>query len=129
MSELGLSKDKDKDNGKEKVASQLPVPSGYHLLVALPEPEEATQGGIIKATETRTMEEIGSVCGFVLALGKDAYGDKTRFPNGAYCKEHDWIMMRAYSGTRFRIHGKEFRLINDDSVQAVVADPRGIVKI
>ena len=25
-----------------------------------------------------------------------------------------------------KIHGKEFRLINDDSVEAVVQDPRGI---
>ena len=36
--------------------------------------------------------------------------------------------MRAYSGTRMKIHGKEFRIINDDTVEAVVQDPTGIVK-
>lgn len=36
--------------------------------------------------------------------------------------------MRAYSGTRMKIHGKEFRLINDDTVEAIVRDPTGIVR-
>ena len=61
-------------------------------------------------------------------MGPDAYDDKKKFPNGPYCNEGDWVLMRSYSGTRFKIHGKEFRLINDDSVEAVVQDPRGIEK-
>ncbi|MHC4882946.1 MAG: co-chaperone GroES family protein [Planctomycetota bacterium] len=108
-------------------ATQLPVPTGYKLLIALPEAEDKTAGGIVKAAETKHMEEVSSVCGFVLDMGPDAYsGD--RFPSGPYCKKGDWIMMRSYSGTRFAVHGKEFRLINDDSVDAVVDDPRGITK-
>ena len=113
----------------ERKAKQLPDPTGYKLLIALPEPDERTEGGLYKAAETMHYEEIGSICGFVLKIGPDAYKDKKRFPSGPYCKEQDWIMMRSYSGTRFRIHGKEFRLINDDSVEAVVEDPRGIVKV
>ena len=109
-------------------ASQLPDPKGYKLLIALPEPDEKTEGGIIKAKQTMQVEEIGSICGFVLKMGPDAYQDEKRFPNGPYCSEGDWVLMRSYSGTRFKIHGKEFRLINDDSVEAVVEDPRGIVK-
>ena len=62
-------------------------------------------------------------------MGDDCYKDEKRFPNGHYCKKGDWIIMRSYSGTRFKVHGKEFRLINDDSVEAVVEDPRGIVKV
>ena len=113
----------------EGKAKQLPDPSGYMLLIALPEPDEKTEGGIVKATQTLHTEEIASVCGFVLKMGPDAYADEKRFPSGPYCKEGDWIMMRAFSGTRFKVHGKEFRLINDDSVEAVVEDPRGIIKI
>ena len=64
----------------------------------------------------------------VLKMGPDCYADANRFPSGAFCKDGDWIIMRSYSGTRFKVHGKEFRLINDDSVEAVVEDPRGIVK-
>ena len=100
----------------------------YKILIALPEPEEKTEGGIIKAKQTIQLEELGSIVGFVMALGPDAYADKKRFPNGPYCKEGDFIIMRSYSGTRIKIHGKEFRLINDDSVEAVVDDPRGVYK-
>jgi len=114
---------------EQKTASQLPDPKGYKLLIALPDPEEKTEGGILKAKQTMQVEEVGSICGFVLKMGDDAYNDDKRFSNGPYCKVGDWIMMRSYSGTRFKIHGKEFRLINDDSVEAVVEDPRGIEKV
>jgi len=110
------------------IAKQLPEPSGYRILIALPEADEKTEGGIIKAASLVERESVGSICGFVIKLGPDAYNDERRFPNGPYCKEGDWILMRSYTGTRFLVHGKEFRLINDDSVEAVVQDPRGIVK-
>ena len=95
----------------------------------MPEPDKKTEGGIIKSAKTLHIEEVGSVVGMVMALGPDSYQDKKRFPHGPYCKKGDFIVMRAYSGTRFLVHGNEFRLINDDSVEAVVEDPRGIVKI
>ena len=110
------------------IAKQLPEPSGYRILIALPEADEKTEGGIIKAASLVERESVGSICGFVMKLGPDAYNDERRFPNGPYCEEGDWILMRSYTGTRFLVHGKEFRLINDDSVEAVVQDPRGIVK-
>ena len=69
------------------------------------------------------------MCCFGLEMWPDAYGDEKKFPTGPYCVEGDWVMMRSYSGTRFKIHGQEMRLINDDSVEAVVDDPRGIVKV
>ncbi len=114
---------------KPKLASQLPKPMGYKLLIALPESDEKTDGGIIKASTTMRAEEVGSIVGYVVALGPDAYHDKKRFPNGPYCKQGDWIIMRAYAGTRLQIHSTEMRLINDDSVDAVVDDPRGIKKL
>lgn len=118
---------KNEEEPREK-AKQLPEPAGYKLLIALPEPDEMTEGGILKAKQTRDAEEVGTIVGFVLKMGPDAYRDEKKFPTGPWCKEGDFILMRSYSGTRFKIHGKEFRLINDDSVEGVVDDPRGIVK-
>jgi co-chaperonin GroES (HSP10) len=112
-----------------KKPSQLPEPKGYKLLIALPEIDEKTEGGIIKASETIRNETVATVVGFVLKMGADAYKDEKRFPNGAYCKEGDWVVFRAYSGTRVKIHGKEFRLINDDTVEAVIDDPRGVERV
>ena len=109
-----------------KTASQLPKPIGYKILIALPEADEKTEGGIIKAESTIRIEETASVTGFVLKMGPDCYKDYAKFPTGPWCSEGDWILMRAFSGTRINIHGKEFRLINDDTVEAVVNDPRGI---
>ena len=119
----------EEKNEETEKAKQLPEPKGYKILIAMPGAEEKTEGGIIKAAVTRQLEEVGAMYGLVLKLGPDAYADKNRFPNGPYCEEGDLILMRSYSGTRFRIHGKEFRLINDDSVEAVIQDPRGLEKV
>ena len=121
-------KGKELEAEEPSVASQLPEPQGYKILIALPESEEKSEGGIIMADMTRRVEETASIIGFVIKMGPDCYKDEKRFPNGAYCKEGDFVIMRAYSGTRMKIHGKEFRVINDDTVEAVVQDPTGIVR-
>tara|TARA_R110002020_G_scaffold29999_1_gene94557 strand:+ start:547 stop:933 length:387 start_codon:yes stop_codon:yes gene_type:complete len=110
-------------------STQMPEPSGYKILIALPDVDEATEGGIIKAEETRYAESVATIVGFVLKMGPDCYKDQKRFPSGPWCSEGDFILMRTYTGTRFRIHGKELRLINDDSVEAVIDDPRGYERL
>ena len=110
-------------------STQMPEPSGYKILIALPDVDEATEGGIIKAEETRYAESVATIVGFVLKTGPDCYKDQKRFPSGPWCSEGDFILMRTYTGTRFRIHGKELRLINDDSVEAVIDDPRGYERL
>lgn len=114
------------DKTAEEKATQLPKPSGYHILVALPEAEETYDSGLFKADETRRYEEVLSTVFFVVELGPDCYKDNVKFPTGPWCKQGDFILARPNSGTRLKIHGREFRLINDDSVEAVVQDPRGI---
>lgn len=114
------------DKSAEEKATQLPKPSGYHILVALPEAEEKYDSGIIKADETRRFEEVLATVFFVVELGPDCYNDKEKFPTGPWCKAGDFVLARPNSGTRLKIHGREFRLINDDTVEAVVQDPRGI---
>lgn len=110
----------------EDKAKQLPDPSGYRILCAIPEVEEAFDNGILKSDETRRHDELLTTVLFVIKLGPDCYKDNERFPNGPYCKEGDFILVRPNAGTRLVIHGREFRIINDDSVEAVVQDPRGI---
>ena len=114
------------DKSQEEKATQLPNPSGYRILCAIPEAEEAYDSGIIKSDETRRHDELLTTVLFVVDMGPDCYQDKTRFPNGPWCKQGDFILVRPNAGTRLVIHGREFRIINDDSVEAVVLDPRGI---
>lgn len=110
----------------EKRAKQLPEPSGYRILCALPEIEEKTAGGIYKADTTMHFEELTTPVLMVLKMGPDAFKDEKRFPSGPWCKEGDFILTRPMAGSRVKIHGREFRIINDDSVEGVVEDPRGI---
>jgi co-chaperonin GroES (HSP10) len=110
----------------EEKARQLPKPMGYKILVCIPEIEEKYESGILKADQIIRYEELLTNVLFVVELGPDCYKDKERFPHGPWCKKGDFVLVRANTGTRVKIHGREFRLINDDSVEAVVEDPRGI---
>lgn len=121
-----VAKEKEPEVPIEERAKQLPEPSGYRILCGVPEVEDRTEGGIFKADVTMQYEELTTPVLFVLKVGPDAYKDEKRFPSGPWCKEGDFILTRPMAGSRVKIHGREFRLINDDSVEAVVEDPRGI---
>lgn len=111
----------------EEKAKQVPDPTTYHLLCVLPDiEEEYGDTGLVKAGQTMHYEELLSPVLFVVKMGPDAFKDEKRFPSGASCKVGDFVLVRPNTGTRIKIHGKEFRIINDDSVEAVVQDPRGI---
>ena len=110
----------------EKKAKQMPEPSGFHILCMVPEIEDKFDSGIVKAETTMFAEERLTTVLFVMKLGPDCYKDASRFPSGPWCKEGDFILVRPNSGTRLLIHGQEFRIINDDTVEGVVEDPRGI---
>ena len=118
--------DADKTREEAAKASLLPNPKGYHILCAVPHVEEEYEGGIVKAEDTKRVEEQTTVVLFVIKLGDLAYKDESRFSTGPWCKPGDFVLTRPYTGTRVVIHGREFRIINDDNVEAVVDDPRGI---
>jgi co-chaperonin GroES (HSP10) len=110
----------------ERKAKQLPDPSGYRILCGIPNIEEQYESGIIKSDLTLQHEELLTTVLFVVKMGPDCYKDAARFPSGPWCKEGDFILVRPHAGTRLKIHGREFRIINDDSVEGIVEDPRGI---
>ena len=111
-------------------ARQLPDPAGYKILCAVPEIADTFDGSqLVRPDTNKQTESFATVTLFVVKMGPEAYSDKARYPNGPWCKVGDFIVTRQYSGTRLRIHGKEFRIIHDDQVEAVVEDPRGIERI
>ena len=115
----------EEEKQEKQKTTQLPEVKGYRILCAVPNVDEKYESGLIKADKTKHIEEHSTVVLFVIKLGDMAYQDKDRFPTGPWCKEGDFVITRAYSGTRIKIHGKEFRIINDDTGEAVVDDPRG----
>lgn len=120
---------KKEDIGTEK-AQQVPVPAGWRILCIVPEIDQTFTGtDIVRPDTVGDIDRLTTVVLFVMSLGKDCYTDKTKYPNGPLCKEGDFIIVKQYAGTRFRVHGKEFRIVYEDQVEATVADPRGVSRI
>jgi co-chaperonin GroES (HSP10) len=125
VSAVDLSGVLNKDPAEK--ARQVPDPVTYHILCMLPKAEEEfSETGILKSATAMHHEELLSPVLFVAKIGPDAFKDEKRFPSGASCNVGDFIITRPNTGTRMKIHGTEWRLINDDSIEAVVQDPRGI---
>jgi len=115
------------NKSSEQKAKQLPKPCGYRILCAIPGAEETIDGSsLVKSADMMMIEETLTTVLFVVDMGPDCYKDASRFPTGPYCKIGDFILVKPHAGSRLIIHGKEFRVINDDSVDGVVEDPRGI---
>ena len=109
----------------QDVLEKLPEPTGYRLLITTLDVSAKTEGGVYLPDELKQREQTASIIGLVLKVGPAAYQDPDKFPDGPYCKVGDFVMFRSYSGTRFKLAGREFRIINDDTVEALIADPRG----
>jgi co-chaperonin GroES (HSP10) len=124
-----VDKEGDAIQQDDHLEAQLPIPVGYHLLVAMPEVEDKYEdSSILKSTSTMDQEAVMSIIGLVLGMGDQAYGDGDRFSTGNWCEVGDYVMFRANTGTRFKIRGAEYRLMNDDSIEAIVKDPRGVAR-
>ena len=113
----------------EEITSQteiLPQPTGYRVLI-LPRGRSAvTDGGIQLVSETIERDTVSSVVGYVISLGPDAYKDPVKFPEGAWCKEGEWVLFGRYAGARFKIDGGELRILNDDEILARIPAPEAV---
>jgi co-chaperonin GroES (HSP10) len=125
-----LIKEVESELTESELENQLPTPVGYRVLIAMPEIEDTYgESGIIKSSKEVQLDTVMSTIGLVLDMGEQAYSDKDRFPAGPWCKQGDYVMFRMNTGTRFKVNGVEYRLMNDDSIEAVVNDPRGVTRV
>jgi co-chaperonin GroES (HSP10) len=46
-----------------------------------------------------------------------------------WCQIGDYVLLDRYGGMKFRVGSRLFRLVNDDTIDAVVEDPRLLVKL
>ena len=107
--------------------SQLPVPSGWRLLVLPFTPREKTKGGILIAQESLDKLRVATNCGYVLSMGPLAYQDKEKYPTGPWCKKGDWVVFARYAASLIRFEGGEVRLLNDDEVLGTIGDPESVL--
>jgi co-chaperonin GroES (HSP10) len=109
--------------------ARLPQPTGWRLLVLPYRGRAMSKGGILYADQTVEQNSLVTVVAYVLAVGPDAYCDKTKFLNGPWCKKGDWVIIGRYAGARFKIEGGEVRIINDDEIIATIADPSDVSNV
>ena len=117
---------KKKEKHKKDI-EKVPKPTGYRLVLFPLKLESKTAGGIHLTDAVIEQASVATNVCKVIEVGPDAYMDKDKFPNGAWCKKNDWIIIAKYAGSRVSIDGGELRIINDDEVLAVVEDPRDIL--
>lgn len=111
----------------ENVLNLVPQPTGWRIAILPYRGSAKTKGGIVLAKETQERTQLATNVGYVLKTGPLAYADESKFPDGAWCKEGDWIIFGRYAGSRIQIEGGEIRLLNDDEVLGLVTDPENIL--
>ena len=117
----------DIENLDGTVKDRIPKPTGWRIVLLPYRGAEKSKGGILLSDQTREKQQITTVCAYVLAVGPLAYKDEAKFPEGAWCKEGDWIIFGRYAGARVGLDGGEIRIINDDEVLAVINKPEDIL--
>ena len=127
LEEKYQTEEKEPLNPENIQRSQLPVPSGWRLLVLPFSPREKTKGGILIAQESLDKLRIATNCGYVLKMGPLAYHDREKFPTGPWCKKGDWVIFARYAGSRLPIEGGEVRILNDDEVLGTIEDPESVL--
>ena len=127
LEEKYQTEEKEPLNPENIQKSQLPVPSGWRLLVLPFSPREKTKGGILIAQESLDKLRIATNCGYVLKMGPLANHDKEKFPTGPWCKKGDWVIFARYAGSRLPIEGGEVRILNDDEVLGTIKDPEAVL--
>jgi chaperonin GroES len=105
---------------------RMPAPTGWRILILPYRGKEKTAGGIFLPDEVQEKSQVSTQVGYVLKVGPLAYKDESKFPDGPWCHEKQWVMFARYAGSRFQIDGGEVRILNDDEILATILDPEDI---
>lgn len=111
----------------ESSLSMIPAPTGWRIAVLPYRGAQLTKGGIALTRETQDKAAIATTCAYVLKVGPLAYRDESKFPDGPWCKEGDWVIFGRYAGARIHIDGGEIRFLNDDEIIGKVNSPDDVL--
>jgi chaperonin GroES len=112
---------------EKSLVDRMPDPTGWRILVLPYKGKGKTASGIWLPDQAIAQNEVSTQVGYVLKVGPLAYEDQAKFPEGAWCKEGDWVIFARYAGSRFKIEGGEVRVLNDDEILATILDPEDIL--
>ncbi len=118
-----------KEQNKQPALDKVPKAVGWRITVLPHKGIDKTKGGLLLTDKAIEEQQLTTNVGLILNMGPDAYSDKTKFPNGAWCKKGDWVVFARYAGSRVKIDGGEIRILNDDEILSTVEDPTDILTL
>ena len=124
----GKTKDK-KEESKGPVMDKVPQATGWRMVVLPHKGVDKTKGGLLLTDKAIEEQQLTTNVGLILNMGPDAYADKSKYPNGPWCKTGDWVIFARYAGSRVKIDGGEIRILNDDEILSTVEDPTDILTL
>lgn len=96
-------------------------PTGYHILLKTETVSNVSKHGIITSTESqRQREQTGNDIHEVIAMGKDCYKDRKKFPTGSWCEIGDRVMTPNYPGHKILIGEDIYWYASDEDILATV---------
>jgi|TARA_B110000263_G_C15216066_1_gene467589 co-chaperonin GroES (HSP10) len=104
----------------------LPDIPGYHLLIRPLTIRQETKGGILLPDKFQEDMKFLTTVGRVVKLGQLAYLDNTKFPEGPWCSEGEYVCYGRHSGQRFVYKGIRYILMYDDQILMKIADPKDV---
>lgn len=119
----------DPTKADKSLKERMPNPTGWRMLILPYRGKGKTAGGIYLPDKVVEDGQIQTVVGYVMKQGALCYKDESKFPDGPWCKEGDWVIFARYAGSRFRIEGGEVRILNDDEILATIDDPEDILSL
>lgn len=119
----------DPSKADQSLLERMPNPTGWRMMILPYRGKGKTAGGIYLPDKVVEDGQIQTVVGYVMKQGALCYKDESKFPNGPWCKEGDWVIFARYAGSRFRIEGGEVRILNDDEILATINDPEDILSL
>ena len=118
-----------KEQNKQPALDKVPKAVGWRITVLPHKGIDKTKGGLLLTDKAIEEQQLTTNVGLILNMGPDAYSDKTKFPNGPWCKKGDWVVFARYAGSRVKIDGGEIRILNDDEILSTVEDPTDILTL
>ena len=113
-------------NGEVPDPEVLPDIPGYHLLIRPMTIRQETKGGILLPDKFKDDMQYLTTVGRVVKLGQLAYLDNTKFPEGPWCSEGEYVCYGRHSGQRFVYKGIRYILMYDDQILMKIADPKDV---
>lgn len=112
--------DKENESADPEILPHIP---GFHILVRPCSIKNKTKGGIFIPDSTQEDMAYLTTVGRVIIIGDLAYGDSSRFPNGPWCQEGDYVCYGKHSGNKLFYQGKRFILLFDDQILMTIDSP------